>query len=332
MEVHIRANRDASGSVEIMARAKLTGSLLGANDPPPATTSPHGISAPSSANRVEGVELALPGSECVDASVSGQVAAAVERSGSAPPARKRNRRFGPIPRFGIAIGGLAAVTAVGIVLFELWTGHSAVIITVQLIPPSAGVSNPARATQAPEPSVEPQAGMVEASAPESPTRAGSLSQPATTVVTATPAADPEPPPTLAVAPISSISPISPQTEPAAAREVPPPTAQPAGAGLPAEDVAALVARGDALFGNGDIVSARLFYNRAAEEGDVQAVLRLGMTYDPAFLARARMNGAYSDAEAAAQWYRQALALGAADAHILLSGVAADDEVPKGSRQ
>ena len=96
-------------------------------------------------------------------------------------------------------------------------------------------------------------------------------------------------------------------------------------------MAALLARGNALLGNGDIVSARLFYEHAAEGGDAQAVLRLGATYDPAFLAQARLNGGYGDAAAAAQWYRHALALGAAEAQVLLDGVAANDEV-KGSRK
>jgi TPR repeat protein len=94
----------------------------------------------------------------------------------------------------------------------------------------------------------------------------------------------------------------------------------------------LLARGDALFGNGDIVSARLFYERAAEGGDAQAALRLGETYDPAFLARARLNGVHGDAAAAARWYRHALGLGAAEAEILLTDVAASEELAKGSRK
>ena len=88
--------------------------------------------------------------------------------------------------------------------------------------------------------------------------------------------------------------------------------------LPADELAALLARGDTLFGNRDITSARLFYERAAEGGDAQAALRLGETYDAAFLVKAGLRGVRDDPAAAARWYWRAHALGAADAEILLS--------------
>src|SRR5205807_2187786 len=58
------------------------------------------------------------------------------------------------------------------------------------------------------------------------------------------------------------------------------------------DVSMLLNRGDSLLSTGDIASGRLFYQRAAEAGNGQAALRLGNTYDPAFLERAqlRING------------------------------------------
>lgn len=84
-----------------------------------------------------------------------------------------------------------------------------------------------------------------------------------------------------------------------------------------EDVSALRARGDALFGNGDIVSARLFYERAAEGGDGQAALRLGESYDPAFLKQAGITGIRGDNTTANRWYLQALELGVSEASILL---------------
>jgi hypothetical protein len=142
---------------------------------------------------------------------------------------------------------------------------------------------------------------------------------------------PEPPVAPETPPTAAVAPISPQPEPVIADHAPTPAAQAVGARLPAEEVAALLARGDALFGNGDIVSARLYYERAAEGGDAQAALRLGETYDPAFLARARLNGALSDAAAAARWYRYARGLGAVEAEILLTGVAANDEPAKSSK-
>jgi hypothetical protein len=307
-----------------MARPKLTGSLLGCDDPPPETTPAQHISAPSTASPFETLDWPLRGSDCTDASVSVQVVPAVGGTGSPSPVKQKNRRFGPIVRFDLAIGGVAATTAVGIALFMLCAGHSAATITLQSIPASPSVSNPMPAPQALEPTAEPPAGVLEASNLAVSTRVGTPGQPTATGATAAPAADPEP------APTSAAVPVAPQPEPAPADDPPAPAAPSAGARLPAEDVAALVARGDEFFGNGDVVSARLFYEHAAEGGDAQAVLRLGMTYDPAFLARVRMNGVYSDAAAAAQWYRHALTLGAVEAQILLSAVAANDEAAKGS--
>jgi hypothetical protein len=84
---------------------------------------------------------------------------------------------------------------------------------------------------------------------------------------------------------------------------------------------ALRARGDTLFVSGDITSARLFYRQAAEAGDGQAALQLGETYDPAFLAQARLSSAQADPAAAAHWYREARTLGMANAEVLLKGLA-----------
>jgi hypothetical protein len=77
---------------------------------------------------------------------------------------------------------------------------------------------------------------------------------------------------------------------------------------PAE-IAALVTRGDAFLSAGDIVSARLFYERAADGGDGAAALRLGATFDPGFLSRTSIRGAPSDPAQASSWYRRALDLG-----------------------
>jgi hypothetical protein len=85
-------------------------------------------------------------------------------------------------------------------------------------------------------------------------------------------------------------------------------------------IKALMARGDALISTRDLVSARLFYERAADAGDGQAALRLGETYDPAFLMRAQLTGVRGDASLAARWYRRARELGADDAELLLKAL------------
>jgi TPR repeat protein len=78
-------------------------------------------------------------------------------------------------------------------------------------------------------------------------------------------------------------------------------------------------RGNRLFAVGDIASARLFYERAADSGDGQAALRLGETYDPAFLQRAQLRVPGNRA-LAVFWYRRARELGVAEAEILLKGM------------
>jgi TPR repeat protein len=88
-------------------------------------------------------------------------------------------------------------------------------------------------------------------------------------------------------------------------------------------VSALLTRGDSLFGAGDVASARQFYERAANAGDAQAALKLGETYDPSFLALARLNGVRGDLAVATLWYRRARELGNPEAEILLKSLHAN---------
>ena len=92
----------------------------------------------------------------------------------------------------------------------------------------------------------------------------------------------------------------------------PSTDEPAVAGaarLSAAQIAELLARGDTFLHAGDIVAARLFYERAADAGDWQAAMRMGATFDSAFLLRAGVRTAV-DPIKAQSWYRHALDLGA----------------------
>jgi succinoglycan biosynthesis transport protein ExoP len=83
--------------------------------------------------------------------------------------------------------------------------------------------------------------------------------------------------------------------------------------LSGAEIAALVARGDAFVGARDIASARLFYQRAVEAGDEGAALRMGATFDPAFLDRTNIRGASGNQQEAVSWYRHARDLGEAKA-------------------
>jgi hypothetical protein len=90
----------------------------------------------------------------------------------------------------------------------------------------------------------------------------------------------------------------------------------------AAELAALLARGDAAFSKGDLLAARLFYERAADGGNGQAALKLGETFDPVFLDRAHLRGARGDWSMALSWYRRARDLGVAEADFLLKSLQA----------
>jgi hypothetical protein len=78
-----------------------------------------------------------------------------------------------------------------------------------------------------------------------------------------------------------------------------------------------LARGDTLLSVGDVVSARLFYERAADAGGGVAAIRLGETFDPVFLDRVHLRGVRGDRNAALFWYHRARDLGVAEAELLL---------------
>jgi hypothetical protein len=110
--------------------------------------------------------------------------------------------------------------------------------------------------------------------------------------------------------------LAPATGPTA---VPPAQARPPTEKSPSGvDIPLMLARGDSLLAVGDITSARLFYERAANAGDGQAALRLGESYDPTFLERAQLR-VPGDRALAVFWYRRARELGESKAEIRLKG-------------
>jgi TPR repeat protein len=56
---------------------------------------------------------------------------------------------------------------------------------------------------------------------------------------------------------------------------------------------------------GDVVAARLFYERAAAEGSGEGATSAGKTYDPNFLATMHARGLRGDVARAIEWYRMA---------------------------
>jgi hypothetical protein len=95
----------------------------------------------------------------------------------------------------------------------------------------------------------------------------------------------------------------------------PPSASQSLVGQKIDDAAAndLLARADRLLEKGDIVGARMVYQRAAELGSGEAALALGATYDPNRLWSLGVLGLVGNKERARQWYLRASQLGNAEA-------------------
>ena len=124
------------------------------------------------------------------------------------------------------------------------------------------------------------------------------------------------PPRAAVDIKAAMEPAGSERPPAAPPSLPAP--EPKGMRLSADEVTALVARGDVFLAAGDIASARLFFQRAADAGDGRAAMRMAMTFDAAFLERAGVHGLRSDPERAAFWYQRARDLGGVKAEHAVS--------------
>jgi TPR repeat protein len=102
------------------------------------------------------------------------------------------------------------------------------------------------------------------------------------------------------------APVSGPNSPAATALAPPIS------GLSKAELTELLHHGDTLLRTGDISSARLFYERAADAGDGRAALRLGATYDPEFLGRLGLGTLQADPAEARSWYSRARDLGEID--------------------
>lgn len=85
--------------------------------------------------------------------------------------------------------------------------------------------------------------------------------------------------------------------------------------LDREEVSVLLKRGEDFIASGDLASARLVLQRAAEAGDPGAALRLAGTYDPIVLEQQTAPGSAVNANIAMarMWYERAKELGSADA-------------------
>jgi hypothetical protein len=232
----------------------------------------------------------------------------------------------PLPvNFVIGFGCLALVVSTSLFVLSVW--HRAELPAARPEPAPIAVASAPVAPVIVLPS-QPPAGTIAAPpapapalvalAPADPTPA-----PAPPPAALAPAPAP-PPPVSAPAPVVSEPPPAPAVAVSIAgapiEPAPVVASTPATSPNPpadAQQAAALLARGDDLLATGDVAAARLFYQRAAEQGSASAATAVGQTYDPAVLELLRVRGARGDAQMAAEWYRKAIAAGDRQAEIRL---------------
>jgi hypothetical protein len=85
-------------------------------------------------------------------------------------------------------------------------------------------------------------------------------------------------------------------------------------------IAGLIAHGEAMIDVGYFAGARAYFQRAAEAGSGDAALRLGATYDPAFIEALAAQGIKPEPDAAEIWYERASQLGVADQETKLDAL------------
>jgi hypothetical protein len=189
-------------------------------------------------------------------------------------------------------------------------------------PPAPPPTWPAAAAASTEPAPLPAEPVAAANSTET-------TLPAAEPATAPASAETAPPPAEPVAAPVSAETAPPPAEPVAAAasiETAPPSAGPTAKRaqtprpLPADQIAILLARGDAFMQTRDIASARLFFERAADAGNGRAALRMGESFDPAFLGRIGIYRNIGDRQLALSWYRRARDLGDTEAAQLFEAL------------
>ena len=144
--------------------------------------------------------------------------------------------------------------------------------------------------------------------------AASPSVPSQHTKTNEPAPLAEPTPAATVPPSPPSQPLQVASTPNEAAPISGPQSPPAQVGgtamrLDAEEIATLVNRGTDSLKSGDVASARLLLQRAAEAGSATAALMLGTTFDPLIIQQLGTIGVVPNVAQARQWYEQAAALG-----------------------
>ena len=290
-------------------------------------------------------ELALARVEIAQGRLPRDPADAAPLPAPVSPHRMSERRLSPLARFCIAAGVVIAAAGSGTLLLtnsatdpiaaalalanEVWavapnsvrpTGQATPNATVRsgaTVPRTGSAPIPARLSASP--AVKPDNAALSATPAAKPDIATPSATPAAKPDIATPSARP-PAKRDAAASSGATGPAAPAPAPNTNTAVSPASMN--SSRLSAEEMAALLDRGDSLLSAGDVTSARLFYQRAADAGGGLAAIRLGETFDPLFLDRVHLIGVRGDPSTASFWYRRARDLGANGAAALLKALEA----------
>ncbi len=121
----------------------------------------------------------------------------------------------------------------------------------------------------------------------------------------------------AAAPVAAVR-VASAVPVAAAPVVAPPVADPSARKLDGDELATLFNRAKGLLAAGDIPSARLLLERAADAQEPSAALMLARTYDPEVLGTQDARNIIPDPAMARAWYQKAAQFGSADARRRLA--------------
>jgi TPR repeat protein len=83
--------------------------------------------------------------------------------------------------------------------------------------------------------------------------------------------------------------------------------------LNTEEIKLLMKQGNEFIRAGDVVAARMVFQRAAQAGEADAAMAVGATYDPIILAKLGVVGVAPDGDKARVWYQRAESLGSGEA-------------------
>jgi hypothetical protein len=121
------------------------------------------------------------------------------------------------------------------------------------------------------------------------------------------------PPAAGAAPLAALAPV-PVTVPPAPSAAPSPQARQ----IDAEEMSNLMQRAKSFLASGDLMSARLLLERAADSQEADAALLLAQTYDPDVLGTSDVRNTTPEPAKARAWYQKAAQLGSADAQRRLA--------------